>query len=1097
MASNSPVTALDFLDGDPGDLAQRFTLDSHHGVGELGNHLLLLVRGEDAFDELYIDERHWSAPYGWRAAVVQRAVPLSPVVLVAPSKPAVRHPAIGLAADCNWVCDHHCVGLLVRILGPVELDRGGGSCAALSPRPRMVMALLAGHRGTVVSVDRLCDALWPDDQPTAAVATLQSHMSRVRRLVVPEGQIESVDGGYRFDVAYGAMDVDRFEQLVGRARSAAPSEAPDLYRSALDWWRGPAFGELADHEWVRAHAVRLDELRLSVTEEWIDARLAIGGDGSPTGDLEGFTKLHPLRERFLRQLMVALYREGRRAEALRRANDFRTLLRDEMGLDPSPAVLAVETQILADDQKLMGPPEVSFSSREWRRIVDDPTRLVGRDDDLVRIREALEMVPLVTLVGPGGVGKTRLARRIASVAAGYEDGVAVVELAAVSEPASLPHAIATALDVQQRHDLSIDDSVLSTLSQRQQLVVFDNCEHLLDALVPFVDNLRTRCPRLRILATSREPLGLPGEVVVVIQPLSVVDDDVADPSMVAGSTAVELLVERVAANVPGFIITAANAAVLGEISRRLDGLPLALELVAARFRSLDAETVLNRLVVPAVVLDTSMRSADPRHRTLRDTIAWSYAHLTVEEQTFFARLSTFAGSFDLPSVEAVCEVRTHGRGTSGDYVDLLAALVDKSMVQIVNRDSARYQLLETLREYGREQLVELGSADAIGDAHVRWFAELAERASAGMAGPDEVVWSQRIEWDFDNYRAAHSRCVLTGDVDGALRLVAGLREFAFRRIRYELTAWASTCLTMPGASMHPKYPVAEAIVAYGHYVRGDLAESIALALKAVTHEHNDREGSGLAERTLGNAYFYLGRSDEGLRWMDRMVESARRGSPSRLAHALYMRSVGETSIGRTVQGAITAGEARATARLSGSPTAIAQASYALGVALEVPEPAESLRLLRESAHLASSAGNRWIEAFAQTEVWWIEARNGDLGNALTGSGRVIDIWHRGGDWANLRLSLRRVVGLLTQVGDHYGAAVLHGALDASGAMSALPFKPRDAEDLDAAVAVFTTALGQRRFDAAVEDGASLGETELVTFVQERIAARNAESNLRR
>ena len=976
----------------------------------------------------------------------------------------------------------------MRILGPVELDRGEGSCAALSPRPRMVMALLAGHRGSVVSVDRLCDALWPDEQPTAAVATLQSHMSRVRRLVVPEGQIDAVDGGYRFDIAYGAIDGDRFERLVEQARSASLSEAPDLYRSALGWWRGPAFGELADHEWLRPHAVRLDELRLSVTEEWIEARLVVGGDGSLTGDLERFTKLHPLRERFLRQLMVALYREGRRAEALRRANDFRTLLREEMGLDPSPAVLAVETQILADDTALMGRSEPSYALREWRRIVDDPTRLVGRDDDLVRIDEAIGTAPLVTLVGPGGVGKTRLSRRVASAAVGYDDGVAFVELAAVSDPASLPHAIATGLDIQQRHDLSIDDSVLTTLSHRQQLVVLDNCEHLLDALVPFVDNLRTRCPRLRILATSREPLGLPGEVVVMIQPLSVVDGDVADTATVAGSSAVELLVERVAATVPGFVLTAANAAVLGEICRRLDGLPLALELVAARFRSLDAETVLNRLVVPAVVLDTSMRSADPRHRTLRDTIAWSYAHLTVEEQVFFARLSTFAGSFDLPSVEAVCDVRTHGRGKSGDYVDVLAALVDKSMVQIVNRDSARYQLLETLREYGRERLVELGSADAIGDAHVRWFAELAERASVGMAGPDEVVWSQRIEWDFDNYRAAHSRCVLTGDVDAALRLVSGLREFAFRRIRYELTAWASTCLTMPGASMHPKYPVAQAIVAYGHYVRGDLAACIALALKAVTHEHYEAEGSGLAERTLGNAYYYLGETDEGYRWGDRMVESARRGSPSRLAHALYMRSVGETSIGRTVQGAITAGEARAIARLSGSPTAIAQASYALGVALEVPEPVESLRLLRESAYLAASVGNRWIEAFAQTEVWWIEARNGDVHKALTGSARVIDIWHRGGDWANLRLSLRRVVGLLTQVGDHYAAAVLHGALDASGAMPALPFKRRDAEDLDVAVAVFTDALGQARFDSAVNEGAGLSETALVTFVQERIAA---------
>jgi predicted ATPase/DNA-binding SARP family transcriptional activator len=976
----------------------------------------------------------------------------------------------------------------VRILGPVDLQRPGLPATGLSPQLRVVLALLAGHHRSVVSVDRLCDALWGDDQSDAAVATLQSHLSRVRRLVGPEGEIVAIGGGYRLDITDGEVDADRFEHLVGLARKAGPcAEAADLYRSALACWRGPAFGELADAVWMRALAVRLDELHLTVTEEWIECRLAIGGDGSLTGDLEGLVASHPLRERFLRQLMVVLYRDSRRAEALRRAHQFRTLLRDDMGLDPSPAMLAVEAQVLADDPVLVGSPAVSMPSM-WRAIVDDPTRLVGRDDVLARIGEAVATMPLVTLVGPGGVGKTRLARRVAAVAQGYDDGVVFVELAAVNDPDSLLDAMATALDVQQRHRLSVEESLLAALAERQQLVVFDNCEHLLDKLVPCVDNLRTRCPRLRVLATSREPLGLPGEVVVVVPPLSVDTVGLDDPEAVAESPAVELLIERVAATVPGFTITTANAAALGDICRRLDGLPLALELVAARFRSLDPATVLQRLDEPTVVLDTSMRSADPRHRTLRDTIAWSYAHLNSAEQMLFARLSTFAGSFDVESVEAVCG-RPQGEGTAGAYiVDVLAALVDKSMVQLVDRDNARYQLLETLREYAREKLSGFGSADVIDAAHLRWFTEVAEQASVGLTGPDEAAWSQRIERDFDNYRVAHLRAVRTDDVDAALRLVAGLREFAFRRIRYELITWAATCLTMPAAATHPKCPVAEAIVAYGHYVRGDLEPSIAAAMEAIAHEQDGLDSSGLAERTLGNAFGYLGRYDEALQWMDRMLTSARRGSPSRLAHALYMRSVGETSVGRTVQGAIFAGEARAMARESGSPTAQAQASYALGLALEGSEPLESLRLLRESSRLAGAAGNRWIEAFAQTEVWWLEARNGDVRTALTGSGRVIDTWHRGGDWANLLLSLRRVFGLLVQIGDHYGAAVLHGALVASGATSALPFEPSNANDLDVDVALLIDSLGQNNYGAAVETGAGLPQSALVTFVQERIVA---------
>ncbi len=977
----------------------------------------------------------------------------------------------------------------MRILGPVDLDRPDRPHAALSPRLRMLVALLAAHRGSVVSVDRLCDALWGDDQPSAPVATLQSHLSRVRRLVAPDGEILSVDGGYRLDLPDGAIDVDRVDQFASQARNAGlSSEAAELYRCALTYWRGPAFGELADHEWIRAQAVRLDELHLRITEEWIECRLAIGGDSSLTGDLEGLTASNPLRERFLRQLMVALYREGRQPEALRRANSLRTMLRDDMGLGPSPAVLALEAQVLADDPALFGTPDVSSTSPPWPRIVDDPSHLVGRDAELARIGAAIVAAPLVTLVGPGGVGKTRLARRIAAVADGYRDGVAFVELAAVSDSASLPHAMATGLDVQQRQHLTIEDSVLATLAERHQLVVFDNCEHLLDALAPCVDILRTRCERVRVLATSREPLGLPGEVVIAIPPLSVVVADAADPETIAGSPAVQLLLDRVVANVPGFSITPANVAVLGEICRRLDGLPLALELVAARFRSLDPETILQRLDVPAVVLDTSMRSADPRHRTLRDTIAWSYTHLTRDEQVLFARLSTFAGSFDLSSVEAVCINRSTARAQFADVADVLASLADKSMVQLVNRGGARYQLLDTLRQYGRERLVELGSADAIGDAHLCWFTELAERASIGLAGPEEAMWSKRIEWDFDNVRVAHSRAVRTGDLDAALSLVAGLREFAFRRIRYELTTWAATCLTMPGASAHPKYPLVEAIVGYGQFVRGELELSIASALQAIADGLDGSDASGLAERTLANAFGYLGHTDEALQWMDRMVTTARRGSPSQLAHALYMRSVAETSVGRTVQGAILAGEARATARASGSPTARAQASYALGLALEGSEPIESLRLLRDSAQLAAAAGNRWIEAFAHTEVWWLESRNGDVHAALAGSGRVIDTWHRGGDWASLHLSLRRVFGLLAQIGDYHAAAVLHGALSEAGATSALPFEPSDAEHLDAAITRLTNALGHDQFNIALETGASLSESALVTFVHERIAA---------
>lgn len=873
-----------------------------------------------------------------------------------------------------------------------------------------------------------------------------------------------------------------------------------LYERALALWRGPAFGDLHDAEWIRPYAVRLHEQHLTVLESYYEGRLGAGGDGSFIGELEGVVAANSMRERFVRQLMVALFREGRHADALRRASDFRRLVRHETGTDPTAMLTAIESQILANDPTLLGDRAALAASAAPRRSVPDgPTRLVGRTHDVARVGAAIRTAPLVTLLGPGGVGKTRLARHVAATTEGFAGGAAFVELAAVNRVDSLADAVATALDVQPQQQLTMEETLISVLAERHQLVVFDNCEHLLDSLVPFVDRIRVFCPRVHVLATSREPLGLPGEMVLPLAPLPVSASAEDDVLAIAGSPAVELLLERVSAAVPGFTITDSNARVIAEICRRLDGLPLALELVAAQFRSLSPEMIVQRVQQPATVLGTSMRSSDPRHRTLRDTVAWSYELLSPVEQAVYARLSAFAGTFDLNAVAALCTDISHRAASDGgavrvdivDIVGVIAALVDKSMVQIVSQQGSRYVLLETLREFGREKISELGALDQVSETHLRWFVDLAERSSIGITGPDEGTWSQQVEWDFDDLRLAFGRAVRSGDVDAAIRMTAALREFAFRRIRYELFSWANTVVAMPGAAEHPRFATVLAIVSYGHFVRGNLRVSIDAALESVAV--GDAQGvdtSGLAERTLLNSFFYLGEPEEALRWGDRMVTSARTGSASRLAHALYMRSVAETSVGRTVQGAIMAGEASAVARVSGSPTALAQAAYALGLALEGSDPAESLRLLRQAARIAGAAGNRWIEAFADTEVWWLEARNGDVRTALNGSGVVIDTWSRGGDWTNLRLSLRRVFGLLTRIGDHRAAALLHGSLSASGALSALPSEPSTVLDASSAVHELRTALGNAAFEQAVTAGAQLSETELVHFVKHRISVFN-------
>jgi len=526
---------------------------------------------------------------------------------------------------------------------------------------------------------------------------------------------------------------------------------------------------------------------------------------------------------------------------------------------------------------------------------------------------------------------------------------------------------------------------------------------------------------------------------------------------------------------------------VADICRRLDGLPLGLELAAARLRAMGIDPLAERLRQRVQVLGRSQRSADGRQRTLADLMQWSYDLLEPEEQRVFAQLAVFAGGFDLAAAEAICATPGQGRFDTGD---LLAGLVDKSMVVLVDPGTPRYRLLEPLREFGLDRLREGGTLEAAERCHLDWFLDLAERGAMGLDGPGEAGWSDSLDRDFDNFRAAHLVAMRTADGHRALRLVACLREFAFRRVQYEVTSWADASTGLPGIDDHPDLPVVLAVAAYGRWVRGDLESAIRLAHQGLDARPDQRPSeSGLPERVLGNAHFYLGHVAAALEWMDQMVRSAREsGSPARLAHGLYMVSVARTSLGDHVKGAIRAGEARAAADLATSPTAMAQALYALGLALEGPEPDDALVHLERAAQLAASAGNRWIEGFALTEVHWMTARRGAHVAGLAGFADVVDLWYRGGDWANQWLSLRHVFGILTDLGAYEVAAVLHGALAAVGAANALPFEPADAERLAADVRDLSSLLGATRFAEAVRRGASMSDSEIVEFAKHQIEA---------
>ncbi|MDD7968562.1 BTAD domain-containing putative transcriptional regulator [Actinomycetospora lemnae] len=979
------------------------------------------------------------------------------------------------------------------MLGPVEVVRGGTVVAVGGAKPRLLLGVLLAHRGRVVPLDRLADALWGSSPPSTALATVQTHVSRLRRVLddTPGGpRVETCAPGYRLTAPDDAVDAARFEAGLARAQALLatdPRGARDEAEAALAEWRGPAFVEFSAEEAVRTEAARLDELRTVAQELAVDARLACGEHRGVVGMLEALVDEHALRERFWAQLMTALARSGRQAEALRRAQELRRMLRDELGLDPSPAIRALERDILTEREGLVHDAPATAPTAPVSPRHDE---LLGRDDQLALVRGLLADGRLVTITGPGGVGKTRLALELAATT-GTADGVRVVELAPVHGSSSVTGAVAGALELQRRPERSLEDSIVDVLAGRSLLLVLDNCEHVLDGVAPLVGRVLRHCPTMRVLATSREPVGLPGEITWSLPPLPVPASSEVTLTELRDSSSVALFAVRACAARPGFVVDESNRREVAEICRRLDGVPLALELAAARVRSLTCADLADRLDERFRLL-AGIRGRDPRHHALVDVVTWSYDLLTDAEQELFARLSVFAGAFDLPRVEDVCAGRVLDRG---DVAVVLAGLVDKSMV--VATESAgrmRYRLLETLRAFGRARLEEHGDTAVWRRAHAASYLRSARAAAEELHGAREVDGVRSFERDLEDLREAVRRSLAlaadgtsTADLDTAMGLVAAVREFGIRTLRGEVFRWAAAASAVPGAPGRPLYAVVRAVVGYGSFVRGALAEAVEQAQEA--EEAAGRLGVptlGLAERVAGNALFYLGYPDAAVRAMDRMVAAAEAtGVDGLIAHASYMSSVARTSTGGA--GALgAAAAARRAAVRCGNPTALAMADYAEGLARERTDPDRAVALLQESAELAASVDHRWLHAFARTEELSVRAKRGELDAAVVGFRDVVDTWFRGGDWANQWLSLRHLFGVFVALGEDELAALLHGAIQAAGATTALPFEPADAADIQEMVDVLRDRLPG--FDAVVARGGALPDAEVVRLTLERLDA---------
>ncbi|MFF1611202.1 ATP-binding protein [Amycolatopsis sp. NPDC058278] len=646
------------------------------------------------------------------------------------------------------------------ILGPVEARRPDGTPVALGgPQLRGLLALLALDAGRVVSAERLIDGLHGEHPPEGAAEALQSQVSRLRRRLrdggAPDGLVEFTPAGYRLAVDHQDVDVHRFERLTAQARETSdPAAKLELFSEALALWRGPALDGLADPP----RAARLAELRLAATEDRVEAGLALGHHDRLVAELRELTGEHPLRERLTAQLVRALHGSGRSAEALAVFAQARERLADELGADPSPELADAHTAVLR-----------AAAPAPARRVPVPLTGFVGRAE-LDRLTEALRDARLVTLTGPGGAGKTRLAVEAAARAAGE---VCFVELATTTD---VPRAVLAALGLREQGVLTPGaaadpaDRLVAGLADRPLLLVLDNCEHVVTEAARLVRRLLGECAGLRVLATSREALALTGETLVPVGPLP------------AGAAA-RLFTDRAAAVAPG---AAPDPGAVTRICAALDGLPLAIELAAARLRSLSADDVAARLGDRFRFLSRGDRTAEPRHRTLRGVVEWSWDLLEPEERLLAGRFAVFAGGARPAAVERVCAVP--------DADAVLTGLVEKSLVEF---GGGRYRMLETIRAFCAEQ------GDDRRAAHAKHFLDFAVTHEPKLRGADQLTALAELTAEHADLHAA-LRWSAAEEPETALRLIAALSWYWWLRgLRSEVTPIADTVLAAVGPEPPP------------------------------------------------------------------------------------------------------------------------------------------------------------------------------------------------------------------------------------------------------------------------------------------------------
>jgi predicted ATPase/DNA-binding SARP family transcriptional activator len=1010
------------------------------------------------------------------------------------------------------------------VLGPIEGWAETRQVRLRGPRQLGLFALLALNANHAVASDTLIDTLWGEARQGAG-KNLQMTVARIRKALAEAGvdaetTLRTVGRGYLLGVAPDQLDHERFAQLATAGQRALedddPAHAGELLGDALALWRGPPLTEVGFDDFAQTEIRRLQELRLLVFEARADAVLLLGRHAELVGELNGLLAQHPDRERLAGQLMLALYRCGRQGDALDIFQRVRVHLLEEVGLTPGPALQQLQQRVLDQDPSLMAPTSPPSPTATRAASIHDPgensnlplpgTTLIGREQDIESVSELVEaQARLITLTGSGGVGKTRLAIETARRnGSRWRDGVRFAELAPLADPDLVGATVAAAVEVPVEPGSKISDLLASGLADRELLLVVDNCEHVLAATGTLIEHLVRRCPRVSVLATSREPLQLEQEVLYRVPSLSVPADGralTADQRLeqAGAEESVRLLVARGRARNRSFELTARNVDAVVAVCRHLDGIPLAIELAASRLGSISVEDLSARLDQQHGLLTDRSRHTAPRHQTLTALLDWSYELLSPSEQSLFARLAVFAGGFDLDAAEQISSENTSHQF---EIADRLAALVEKSLVQADEREGTfRYRMLMPIREYAGAKLAALGAGevDHVRREHRDYFLAFAETLNATYHTSDRRVTLDQLDTELDNLRVAQRYSLQDPDPEPGLRLVIALARFSRDRGHVDEHLRAlKTHLARP-ESAAPTRLRCEALRQAGTIA--SLASSIQEAVEyetealAIGRLLGDDEQTARALNELGYSHYQQEDYDAALHELNEALSLARQlDNPAFTAGVLI--SLGEVQRERGEDAAPSYAEALKLHRQTGNDVGVASALGSMG-----DFAAQNGDLVGARAHL-KEALDILIELDIPGGIAVISSNlarvNHQLGDDAAARPLALDAARRAHVLQMLvpsACSLLALAPTITEI-DPILAAGLYGAADQLAAEIGVRFETLEAQARATGIAELQQRLSETSFRISYNEGQRGSHRDLIERAAAAAEPESGQHNVR-